>query len=92
MARIETKEERVILPFGGFRTATTEELSMDKLDRRSALALFGLLAASAAGVKSAASQSMDTAGKDTTLASGVVLRVYGEGPAMIPGFTQQSVI
>jgi|SRR5438876_3485942 len=65
---------------------------MDKLDRRSALALFGLLAASAAGVKPAASQAMDmTAGKDTTLAPGVVQRVYGEGPAIIPGFKRVSM-
>src|SRR5437867_6142074 len=57
---------------------------MNKLDRRSALALFGLLAASAAGVKPAASQTMDITGKDTTLAPGVVQRVYGEGPASSP--------
>src|SRR5438552_8838250 len=66
--------------------------SMDKLDRRSALAFFGLFAASAAGVKPAASQAMDmTAGKDTTLAPGVVQRVYGEGPAIIPGFKRVSM-
>jgi hypothetical protein len=64
---------------------------MSKLDRRSALALFGLLAASAAGVKSAASQSMGTAGKDTTLAPGVVQRVYGEGPAILPGIKTVSM-
>ena len=64
---------------------------MDKLDRRSALALFGLLAASAAGVKPAASQTMDTAGKDTTLWPGVVQRAYGETPSIIPGFKTVSM-
>jgi hypothetical protein len=65
---------------------------MDKLDRRSALAFFGLFAASAAGVKPAAAQAMDmTAGKDTTLATGVVQRVYGEAPAIIPGFKSVSM-
>src|SRR5438093_12717690 len=57
---------------------------MDKLDRRSALA-FGLIAASAAMVKPAAAQPME-AGKETTLAPGVVQRVYGEGHAIIPDF------
>src|SRR5438132_13005942 len=64
---------------------------MDKLDRRSALALFGLLAASAAGVKPAASQTMDTAGKDTTPWPGVVQRAYGESPSLIPGFKTVSM-
>ena len=65
---------------------------MDKLDRRSALALFGLLAASAAGVKPAASQTMDTAGKDTTPWPGVVVRAYdGETPSIIPGFKTVSM-
>jgi hypothetical protein len=64
---------------------------MDKLDRRSALALFGLLAASAAGLKPAASQTMDTAGKDTTPWPGVVQRAYGETPSIIPGFKTVSM-
>ena len=65
---------------------------MDKLDRRSALALFGLLAASAAGVKPAASQTMDTAGKDTTPWPGVVMREFdGETPSIIPGFKTVSM-
>ncbi|OLC13086.1 MAG: hypothetical protein AUH29_14495 [Candidatus Rokubacteria bacterium 13_1_40CM_69_27] len=65
---------------------------MDKLDRRSALALFGFIAASAAVVKPAASQTTyKTVGKDTTLAPGVVERVYGEGPAIIPGFKSVSM-
>src|SRR5438445_12049085 len=62
---------------------------MDKLDRRSALA-FGLIAASAAMVKPAAAQPME-AGKETTLAPGVVQRVYGEGPAIIPNFKTVSM-
>src|SRR5437016_14653712 len=64
---------------------------MDKLDRRSALALFGLIAASAAGLKPAASQTMDTAGKDTTPWPGVVQRAYGESPSLIPGFKTVSM-
>ena len=56
---------------------------MKTLDRRSALAI-GLAAASAAVVKPAASQTVDY--KETSPAPGVVVRVYGDGPAMIPGF------
>src|SRR5260370_40142245 len=56
---------------------------MTQVDRRSALAI-GLAAASAAMVKPAAAQTTDY--KDTTVASGVVNRVYGEGPSIIPGF------
>jgi len=64
---------------------------MSTLNRRSALA-FGLVAAAAAVVKPAASQTMDmTAGKDTTLAPGVVQRAYGESPAIIPGFKSVSM-
>ncbi len=62
---------------------------MDKLDRRTALT-FGLAAAAAAVVRPAAAQTMDV-GKDTTVAPGVVQRVYGEGPAMIPGFKTVSM-
>jgi hypothetical protein len=62
---------------------------MDKLTRRSALTV-GLIAASAAVVKPAAAQPMD-AGKETTVAPGVVQRVYGEGPAIIPGFKTVSM-
>ncbi|HEV2054094.1 MAG TPA: hypothetical protein VGV06_02850 [Methylomirabilota bacterium] len=62
---------------------------MDKLNRRTALT-FGLVAAAAAVVKPAASQTMDV-GKDTTVAPGVVQRVYGEGAAMIPGFKTVSM-
>jgi len=62
---------------------------MDKLDRRTALA-FGLVVAAAAVVKPAAAQTMDV-GKDTTVAPGIVQRVYGEEPAIIPGFKTVSM-
>ena len=61
---------------------------MKKVDRRSALTI-GLAAASAAVVKPAASQTTDY--KDTTVAPGVVNRVYGEGPSIIPGFKTVSL-
>jgi hypothetical protein len=57
---------------------------MKKLDRRSALKTMALAAASAAVVKPAASQTPDH--KETTIAPGVVLRDYSEGPSMIPGY------
>jgi hypothetical protein len=56
---------------------------MKTLDRRFALTI-GLAAASAAVVKPAASQTADY--KETSPAPGVVVRVYGEGSSMIPGF------
>jgi hypothetical protein len=58
---------------------------MEKVNRRSAVAL-GLAAASAAMVKPAAAQTTDIVGKDTTPWPGVVVRVYSETPAIIPGF------
>jgi len=61
---------------------------MTQVDRRSALAI-GLAAASAAMVKPAAAQTTDY--KDTTVAPGVVNRVYGEGPSIIPGFKTVSL-
>ena len=61
---------------------------MKKLDRRSALAI-GVAAASAAMVKPAAAQTTDF--KDTTVAPGVVNRVYGEGPSIMPGFKTVSL-
>jgi hypothetical protein len=61
---------------------------MQNVNRRSAVAL-GLAAASAAVVKPAASQTTDY--KDTTVAPGVVNRVYGEGPSLIPGFKTVSL-
>ena len=62
---------------------------MDNLDRRTALA-FGFVVAAAAVVKPAAAQTMDV-GKDTTVAPGIVQRVYGEEPAIIPGFKTVSM-
>src|SRR5205807_6948628 len=56
---------------------------MTQVDRRSALAI-GLAAASTAMVKPAAAQTTNY--KDTTVSPGVVNRVYGEGPSIIPGF------
>jgi hypothetical protein len=61
---------------------------MTKVDRRSALTI-GLAAASAAVVKPAAAQTTDY--KDTAVAPGVVNRVYGEGPSIIPGFKTVSL-
>ena len=58
---------------------------MQKVNRRSAVAL-GLAAASAAIVKPAASQTTDIVGKDATPWPVVVVRVYSETPAIIPGF------
>lgn len=64
---------------------------MKKVDRRSALAL-GLAAASSAVVKPTAAQTADAgAGKDTSPWPGVVVRTYGESPAMIPGFKTVSM-
>lgn len=51
--------------------------------------MFGLAAASAAVMKPAASQTKGY--KDTTLLPGVVMRVYGESPAMIPGYKTVSL-
>ena len=62
---------------------------MDKVDRRSALAI-GLAAASTVMVEPAASQSGDT-GKDTNPWPGVVVRQYGENPSIIPGFKTVSM-
>jgi hypothetical protein len=61
---------------------------MKKLDRRSALVI-GVAAASAAMVKPAAAQTTDF--KDTTVAPGVVNRVYGETSSIIPGFKTVSL-
>jgi hypothetical protein len=60
------------------------------LDRRSALAI-GLAAASTAVVKPAASQGMDAGVKETSPWPGVVVRSYGETPAIIPGFKTVSL-
>ena len=64
---------------------------MSKVDRRSALAI-GLAAASATLVKPAASQTTDPlTGTDTSPWPGVVVRKYGETPALIPGFKTVSM-
>jgi hypothetical protein len=56
---------------------------MKAFDRRSAVAI-GLAAASGALAKPVVAQTGDY--KETMTSPGVVSRVYGEGPAMIPGF------
>jgi hypothetical protein len=56
---------------------------MDKVDRRSALAI-GLAAASTIMAEPAASQTVDS--KDTSPRLGVVVRQHGENPSIIPGF------
>ena len=59
---------------------------MQKVSRRSGMAL-GLAAASVAVVKPAAAQTADPlAGKDELPAPGVVVRTYGEERSLIPGF------
>lgn len=62
---------------------------MAEVDRRSALAI-GLAAASTVPVKPAASQGMDAV-KETSPWPGVVVRSYGETPAIIPGFKTVSM-
>jgi hypothetical protein len=62
---------------------------MDKVDRRSALAI-GLAAASTIMAEPAASQTVDS-GKDTSPWPGVVVRQYGENPSIIPGFKTVSM-
>jgi hypothetical protein len=59
------------------------------LNRRSALAM-GLAAASTAVVKPAASQGVGAV-KETSPWPGVVVRSYGETPAIIPGFKTVSL-
>ena len=61
---------------------------MKMFNRRSVLKI-GLAAASLAVVKPAASQTVDY--KETTRGPGVVQRVYGESPAMIPGYMTVSL-
>jgi hypothetical protein len=67
---------------------------MDRIDRRAALAAAAATASIAVlgDGGPAASQTMDMgAGKDTTIAPGVVQRAYGETPAIIPGFKAVSM-
>ena len=62
---------------------------MEKVNRRSAVAL-GLAAASAAMVKQSAAQTTDY--KDATPWPGVVVRAYGgDTPSLIPGFKTVSM-
>ena len=61
---------------------------MDKVDRRSALAI-GLAAASTIMAEPAASQTVDS--KDTSPRLGVVVRQHGENPSIIPGFKTVSM-
>ena len=63
---------------------------MDKVDRRSALAI-GLAAASTIMAEPAASQTAVDTGKDTSPWPGVVVRQYGENPSIIPGFKTVSM-
>jgi hypothetical protein len=63
---------------------------MNKVDRRSALAI-GVAAASAAMLKPAAAQTTPLVGKDETPWPGVVVRSYGESPSLIPGFKTVSM-
>ena len=58
---------------------------MHKINRRSAL--YGLGAASIVWTSSGSQASAQAgAGQTTTIAKGVVMRVYGESPATIPGY------
>ncbi len=63
---------------------------MRAFNRRSALAgtiASALVARASAPAAAGTMMAMDApAGKDTTIAPGVVMRVYGENPAIIPGF------
>lgn len=63
---------------------------MGNLDRRSALALLGCMAAAVSGVKPAAADAMDSS-KDKTLAPGVVQRAYGANPSLIPAYKTVSM-
>ena len=64
---------------------------MKRINRRSALKI-GLAAASAGLVREAAAQTTDAlTGTDTSPFPGVVMRKYGESPALIPGFKTVSM-
>ena len=64
---------------------------MQQIDRRSALTI-GLAAASAAVARPVAAQTpTPPAGKDTSPWPGVVVRTYGESPALIPGYKTVSM-
>jgi len=67
------------------------EMVMQRVSRRSAVAL-GLAAASMAVEKSAAAQTTDPlAGKDESPGPGVVARTYGEERSIIPDFKTVSM-
>ena len=64
---------------------------MEQVNRRSALKI-GFAAASAAVVSPVAAQTTDAlSGKDTSPWPGVVVRIYGESPSLIPGFKTVSM-
>jgi hypothetical protein len=63
---------------------------MENLDRRSALALLGCIAASVAAAKPAAADTMSS-GTDTTPYPGVVQRTYGGSPSLIPAYKSVSM-
>ncbi len=68
---------------------------MKTLSRRSALAATAGICVAAFGRASATAQTMDMtaqAGTDTTIAPGVVKRVYSERPALISGFKRVALI
>jgi hypothetical protein len=64
---------------------------MEKVSRRSAVAL-GFAATSMAVAQTAAAQSTDPlAGNDASPAPGLVVRTFGEERSLIPGFTTVSM-
>jgi len=68
---------------------------MKTLSRRSALAATAAVSVAAFGRASSTAQAMDMtahAGTDTTIAPGVVKRVYSERPASIPGFKSVTLV
>ena len=66
------------------------ESSMENIDRRSALALLGCVAATFAAARPAAADAMDSGSKDTTPFPGVVQRSYGSTPSLIPAYKTPS--
>jgi quercetin dioxygenase-like cupin family protein len=68
---------------------------MKTLSRRSALAATAAFSVAASARASLAAPAMDMtvhAGTDTTIAPGVVKRVYSKRPALIPGFKSVALI
>jgi hypothetical protein len=64
---------------------------MENIDRRSALALLGCVAATFAAARPAAADAMDSGSKDTTPFPGVVQRSYGSTPSLIPAYKTVSM-